>query len=231
MRRPVPSAAVAGSPRTRSRPAPARARAPGDGRPASAPRRARRGSPCTSRLGDARAEARGTAAPCRRTRARRSTRPSRKAGATNSRGPRSNARRTRRPRALERLAVDLGEQSALGEVERRHRDRLLARVLVCGRSGNSRDARERHGERKNDERADQAVAHTSSPPPGLQAPHVHSPTPGRSGHPRSPWSSPRPQASKPYESASRVALVNGPGSSTTRGGSASTRSEARSIAR
>ena len=49
--------------------------------------------------------------------------PATSAGTTSSRGPRSNGARHREAAGLERLAVDLGEQLALGEVERADGDR------------------------------------------------------------------------------------------------------------
>ena len=70
------------------------------------------------RLRRARARRSGTAAPCRRTRARSRPGPPTSAGTTNSRGPRSKERSTGIAAGLEGLAVDLGQQLALGEVER-----------------------------------------------------------------------------------------------------------------
>ena len=90
-----------------------------------------------------------------------STSPAGSAGATNSRGPRSTARRTVVPGGLERLAVDLAEQRALGEVERADRDGVvlqggrLGRTDVVGRPTPGQG----DGERDRDDRGDRTPLH------------------------------------------------------------------------
>ena len=78
-------------------------------------------------LGTARRRGSGTAPRCRRTPAPRRRVPRRSAGATSSRGPSPNARWTGRPARSSACGVDLGEQPALGEVERGDRDRGVVR--------------------------------------------------------------------------------------------------------